>query len=527
MTSRGAVSALALLLGACGTNPNNGASAASNGVLADDLRMPITSCFRFDGPDRFAAAYGPAQLAPFDANSTGWSTAGLQFGTTDELGLPPLPDGPAAVMHVPALHPDQGLVLRHGTAANGDYSNEREVSRYTLVFDVFYPAGSAGQFRSLYQTDASNDSDAELFVSDTGGIGIAGTYQGNVDDGRWHRIAVVVRADWAQGQMQKFVDGVFVGAQGTNDSPIARRWTLDAKLLLFSDNNGETGEVYVSSVMFIGEALLMDEVRQLGGPTAQGACVPGAPGRTDPVKLSRPAGVFGHKGASCCAPEHTLSAITQAMDDGADFIEIDLQLTHDGVAVALHDNRLDRTTSGSGEVADYSLSEVQALDAGSWFHPKFAGEHVPTLAEILRVTRGRARVYLDGIRGNGPAIVAAMQEAGVGPEAVWPWAQTSEDIDYLRATIPGVEILYAGTSGWSKPGFFESLAQRQVTGFSIPWNDLTPEFAAAVHAHGMYLEVYTIFDPDSMRAVIATGADGMETDYPGTLKELEPMFTPE
>ena len=61
-----------------------------------------------------------------------------------------------------------------------------------------------------------------------------------------------------------------------------------------------------------------------------------------------------------------------------------------------------------------------------------------------------------------------------------------------------------------------------MTGFSIPWPDLTPELAAAVHEHGMYLEVYTVLGPDLMNAVISSGADGMETDYPAVLKAMEP-----
>jgi glycerophosphoryl diester phosphodiesterase len=516
---------LALLVNGCSDPASPAASAASNGVLADDLRLPITTCFRFGAPPPFVPDRGPGELRVFDPKATGWAASEIEYGTVEQLGLPPLPDGSAPVMHLPALNPNQGLLFRHGTAANGDYRNKDEVSRYTLVFDVFYPPGSAGRYRALYQTDVNNESDADFFVSDSGGIGISSSYQGNVDDGQWHRIVVVVRADWGQGQMQKYVDGTFVGAMGEVNNAIDRRWALDPWLLLFTDNDGQTGEVYVSSVMFIGEALLMDEVRELGGPTVQGACVPGAPGKPDPIPLPRPAGVFGHKGASCCAPEHTLSAITQALDAGAPFIEIDLQLTVDGVAVAMHDTSVDRTTDGTGQVDKFSLAKIQSLDAGSWFHPKFAGEHVPSLAEVLTVCQGRARVYLDGINGKGPAIVAAMREANVGPEAIWPWAESSDDIDYLRDSIPGVEILYSGTSGWQQSGFFDSLARRQVTGFSIPWSNLTPELAAAVHAHGMYLEVYTIFDPDTMRAVIANGADGMETDYPAILKALEPGFT--
>ena len=396
-----------------------------------------------------------------------------------------------------------------------------------MVFDLLYPKGAAGRSRALYQTDDENQSNADFFVSDTGGIGIDGNFEGNLDDGQWHRIVVVVRADGSQGQMQKYVDGRFVGAQGQGGSAIDQRWALGATLLLFSDDNGETGELYVSSILYLGEALLMDEVRQLGGPTARGACTPGVPGTPAPVALPRPAGIFGHKGDACCAPENTLAAITQALDKGARFIEVDLQLTSDGVAVAIHDDTVDRTTNGSGKVDEFSLSRLKVLDAGSWFHPKFAGERIPSLAEVLTVCKGRARVYLDGIAGKGPAIAAAMHAAGVGPEAVWPWALSEKDIDELRSHIAGVEILYGSSAGWSQPGYLESLANRQVTGFSIPWEELTPELAAALHAHGMYLEVYTVFDPDRMNAVVTTGADGMETDYPGILREMEPVIVPE
>lgn len=526
MRSRCALPAAALLFVACSDPPEElpGVVAVSDGRLDDDLRAPITTCFRFDGADALAAAYGPGQLAPYDPDSTRWATGAVQAGTTSSFGLPPLPDGPAPVLHLPALTPDEGLVLRHGTGGNGDFARHGRESRYTLVFDVFYPPGATGRTRALYQTDATNRGAGEFFVSPHGGLGVDGGFQGNVDDGRWHRIAVVVRADRSQGQLQKYVDGSFVGAQGEGGAAIDDRWALGPTLLLFTDGDGATGEVYVASILFIGEALLMDEVRALGGPTAAGACTPGAPAAPWPVTLPRTAGIFGHKGDACCAPENTLTAIRQALDKGATFIEIDLQRTADGVAVALHDDTVDRTTDGSGPVGHFALARLRTLDAGRWFHPLFAGERIPTLAEVLTLCKGRARVYLDGVHGNGAAIARALREAGVGPEAVWPWALDERDLDELRWNIPGVEILYGSVDGWTRPGFFEELGSRGVTGFSIPWQSLTPELARAVHAQGMYLEVYTVFDPDRMNAVISAGADGMETDYPGVLDALEPQL---
>jgi glycerophosphoryl diester phosphodiesterase len=266
----------------------------------------------------------------------------------------------------------------------------------------------------------------------------------------------------------------------------------------------------------------MDEVRELGGPTVRGACTPGAPGTPWPMTLPRRADIFGHKGDSCCAPENTLRAITQALDKGANFIEVDVQQTKDGVAVVIHDDTVDRTSNGSGSVNEFSRARLRFLDAGGWFHPTFAGEQIPSLAEVLALCKGRARVYLDGVHGNGAAIARAMQEAGVGPEAVWPWALSRQDIDELRSNIAGVEILYANKDGWEEPGFFERMASQQVTGFSIRWQDLSPDFAAAAHAHGMYVEVYTLFDPANMIDVVTAGADGLETDYPAILRAMEP-----
>src|SRR5690606_33927887 len=77
--------------------------------------------------------------------------------------------------------------------------------------------------------------------------------------------------------------------------------------------------------------------------------------------------LIAHRGASAFAPEHTLASYQLAMDMDADFIEIDLQMTQDGVLVALHDDTVDRTTDGSGKVAEMDLAVIKVLDAGFWF----------------------------------------------------------------------------------------------------------------------------------------------------------------
>ena len=97
--------------------------------------------------------------------------------------------------------------------------------------------------------------------------------------------------------------------------------------------------------------------------------------------------VITHRGASGNAPENTLAAFKKAVALGAAFIETDLQLSRDAHFVAIHDATVNRTTNGQGAVHDMKLAELRRLDAGSWFGSEFAGEHIPTLEEILEFSK--------------------------------------------------------------------------------------------------------------------------------------------
>ncbi len=91
---------------------------------------------------------------------------------------------------------------------------------------------------------------------------------------------------------------------------------------------------------------------------------------------------FGHRGAPKAAPENTLASFQKAREVGADGVELDAMLCADGEVVVMHDYDVGRTTNGQGRVRDLTLAQLQALDAGSWFGPQFAGERVPTLREL-------------------------------------------------------------------------------------------------------------------------------------------------
>jgi glycerophosphoryl diester phosphodiesterase len=115
-----------------------------------------------------------------------------------------------------------------------------------------------------------------------------------------------------------------------------------------------------------------------------------------------------HRGASAYAPEHTRAAYRLAIEQGADYVEQDLQITKDGMLVCLHDLTLERTTNveevfpdrhrmerdaKTWPVSDFTLAEIKRLDAGSWFDEKFAGERVPTWQEAIDLVRGKAGLF--------------------------------------------------------------------------------------------------------------------------------------
>lgn len=104
---------------------------------------------------------------------------------------------------------------------------------------------------------------------------------------------------------------------------------------------------------------------------------------------------IAHRGASGYAPENTLAAFDKAVEMQADYIEIDVQLSKDDLPVIIHDDTLDRTTNGTGNVSAYTLEELRSLDAGSWFDKKYAGEKIPSLNEVLEMYGEKINILIE------------------------------------------------------------------------------------------------------------------------------------
>lgn len=113
------------------------------------------------------------------------------------------------------------------------------------------------------------------------------------------------------------------------------------------------------------------------------------------TQLSNKRMVVAHRGFSGKAPENTIAAFTQALDAGVSMIELDVQMSKDGRIVVIHDNTVDRTTNGKGDVSAHTLEELKQLDAGGWFDIKYTGERIPTLEEALELISSKAWINIE------------------------------------------------------------------------------------------------------------------------------------
>lgn len=105
--------------------------------------------------------------------------------------------------------------------------------------------------------------------------------------------------------------------------------------------------------------------------------------------------LLAHRGDLAHAPENTLPAFAQAIEKGADGIELDAKLTSDGRVIVFHDTTVDRTTDGTGRLASFTFDDIRKLDAGSWFHQKFSGTQVPLLDEVFEATGKKKLINIE------------------------------------------------------------------------------------------------------------------------------------
>lgn len=231
--------------------------------------------------------------------------------------------------------------------------------------------------------------------------------------------------------------------------------------------------------------------------------------------------IASHRGGGATAPENTLPAISAALAGGFDYVEIDVALTADRVAVLMHDATVDRTTDGHGPLSALTLAEVKTLDAGSWFAPEFAGTSVPTFTEVLDLldeSGHRAIVELKG-EWDADAVAGAVDEITArGLER--RVAVSSFDARTLAMTGAASGVVARLFILRHLPDDVVAAAQEAgVRGLVVARRAVIdrPEIVEELHAAGIRVVVYTLNDDTQWDEVTALGVDGIVTDDPATL----------
>jgi glycerophosphoryl diester phosphodiesterase len=237
----------------------------------------------------------------------------------------------------------------------------------------------------------------------------------------------------------------------------------------------------------------------------------------DPINIA-------HRGASGHAPENTMAAFRLAVEQGADWIELDVHQTADGHLVVLHDFTLRRTAGDPRPVRDLTLQQIKKLDIGSWWNGTYRSEQVPTLDEVLAFAAGRIRVFIELKRGSPfyPQIERRLLETIARHSAKDRVAISSFDLAGLK-TIRGLDsgiplgLLTRKTRPREILNEAESL---RVQSIHISTHRLSKNILTQAHSNGLPVYAYTVNRLSLMKRYLAMGADGLFTNYPDRLRDF-------
>jgi glycerophosphoryl diester phosphodiesterase len=237
---------------------------------------------------------------------------------------------------------------------------------------------------------------------------------------------------------------------------------------------------------------------------------------------------IAHRGTPGLAPEHTIPSYELAKKFGADYIEIDLQMTKDQVLVALHDNTVDRTTNGAGKVRDYTWEEIKQLNAIASFKSNDDSHYsIPSLEEIFQTFGDSVNYYIEtksphkypGMEKELLTLLSKYhlldpdQNNGLPPVILQSFSEDSlRTIHQMDPTIPLIQLI--------KKKDIHPITSQQIenwkqyaAGIGVDFTDISKKDIDLIKQHGLLIHVFTINDKKEMERFISYGVDGIFTDH--------------
>lgn len=234
---------------------------------------------------------------------------------------------------------------------------------------------------------------------------------------------------------------------------------------------------------------------------------------------------IGHRGGSSYNfPENTLLSLEQGFIEDIYAAEVDVRFTADSVLVLMHDYIIDRTTNGSGEVEELTLSYLKTLDAGSWKDPTYIGTGVPTLKEAMELANQyQKKLYLN-MKVFAPQLIARLlKETNLPEDLILLDPDDLEKVETYHQVLPNTPLVYFGDlpQDIEDPEFYEFLKTNGVVAIEIPadyifnaTDDRMEKLRETAHANNLELWAYTVNDPAYFRFLKEFGVDALETDRP-------------
>jgi glycerophosphoryl diester phosphodiesterase len=224
-----------------------------------------------------------------------------------------------------------------------------------------------------------------------------------------------------------------------------------------------------------------------------------------------------HRGACRVAPENTIASGLKARELGGDIVELDLRQSRDGVLYVLHDSTVDRTTNGSGAIAEMESAELDRLDAGDWFGSAFTGEPLPRFDRFLKELKAGLDFYVEVKSANADAVAAAIKSAGLA-ERCFTYSEQAGTRAAMREAAPWLKRMI----NWSNLiAISEARTVHDAQILEFHATDFTLERLAEVRDAGLEIMIHTPFADKAMfRLALEAGVEYLNIDFPEIVAPL-------
>lgn len=246
-----------------------------------------------------------------------------------------------------------------------------------------------------------------------------------------------------------------------------------------------------------------------------------------------------HRGGSHLAPENTLAAFRNALTLGVDVVEMDVQMTHDGQAIVLHDTTIERLTDAEGNILDLDFAYLRSLNIAAHFPNGWPQkQQIPTLREVLNLVKRRVQAYIeikaserDGVYGQYPHIVEAVVREIHAANMVNDVLVISFDwsvLPQIKALEPRIATgMLVAEDTWNPytEGAVETLL-KQAQMLGVDWVNMdyelcSDEMATLLHEQNLKLGLWTVNTIEALRHFARVGVDSLTTDRPDLFEDIE------